>query len=196
MQAGDALIIVDVQNDFCPGGSLAVPGGDAVVPVLNEYARRFESAGLPVIATRDWHPAETRHFVSGGGVWPPHCVQGTPGAEYHPGLSLPASVLHLLKGMDPSQDSYSAFDALNENGETIAAILRALGIRRLFIGGLATDYCVRATAHDAIGDGFAVTVLSDAVRGVDLQPGDSVRALEDMRQEGAGETDLAHIADA
>jgi nicotinamidase/pyrazinamidase len=196
MQAADALVIVDVQNDFCPGGSLAVPDGDAVVPVLNEYARRFEGSGVPVIATRDWHPAETRHFVSGGGVWPPHCVQGTSGAEYHPQLDLPSGAVHLLKGMDPDQDSYSAFDAIDESGESIATILRALGVRRVFLGGLATDYCVRATARDAIADGFTVVLLTDAMRGVDLQPGDSVRALEEMRAEGARETDLAHVADA
>lgn len=190
MQVGDALLIVDVQNDFCPRGSLAVADGHQVVPVLNEYARRFHAAGLPVIATRDWHPAETRHFISGGGVWPPHCIKGTYGAQLHPDLTLPEGTALLSKGMDPAQDSYSAFDAVTDDGRGIADMLQSLGVRRLLVGGLATDYCVRATVHDAIEGGFAVVVLTDAVRGVDLQPGDSERALAEMRQKGAGEATI------
>ncbi len=193
MERGDALLIVDVQNDFCPGGSLAVPGGDAVVPVLNEYARRFHAAGLPVLVTRDWHPPETVHFTTGGGTWPPHCVQGTRGAAFHPGLRLPDGAILLSKGMDPTADSYSAFDAVAEDGRSLVQVLHGLDVRRLFIGGLATDYCVRASAEDAITDGFAVVLLTDAMRGVDLQPGDSERALEEMRSLGATETTLERI---
>lgn len=193
MQQGDALLIVDVQNDFCPGGSLAVPEGDRVVPVLNEYARRFHDAGLPVIATRDWHPAQTRHFQSGGGVWPPHCVQGTPGADLHPDLRLPDGALLLSKGMDPEQDSYSGFEAETDDGRRLLDLLRGIGVRRLFVGGLATDYCVRATTQDARAAGFDVAVLTDAVRGVDLRPGDSERALEEMRAAGAREASLADV---
>ena len=196
MQPGDALLIVDVQNDFCPGGSLAVPEGDRVVPVLNEAARRCHAAGLPVFATRDWHPPHTRHFVSGGGAWPPHCVQGTPGAHLHPNLTLPAGTPLLSKGMDPNEDSYSAFGAENEAGEHLPDLLRGLAVRRIVLGGLATDYCVRATAEDAIRDGFAVVVLTDGVRGVDVQPGDSERALAALRSLGAEETTLAALTSA
>ena len=191
MQQGDALLIVDVQNDFCPGGSLPVPQGDQVVPILNEYARRFHAAGLPVIASRDWHPAQTRHFTTGGGTWPPHCVQGTPGAEFHPDLRLPQGAAVISKGMDPDSDCYSAFEALTEDGRPLAELLRARGVRRLFVGGLATDYCVRASVLGAADAGLAVVILADAMCGVDLQPGDSARALDEMRARGAREMTLA-----
>jgi len=194
LQTGDALLIVDVQNDFCPGGSLPVPHGDEVVPVLNEYARRFRAAGLPVIASRDWHPAQTKHFQSGGGQWPPHCVQGTPGAEFHPDLRLPEGTIIVSKGMDPNQDSYTAFDAVTDDGRPLLQLLRDLGVRRLFVGGLATDYCVRASVLDARRQGFEVVVLRDAVRGVDLQPGDAERALQEMLAAGAREMTLAEVA--
>lgn len=191
MRQGDALLIVDVQNDFCPGGSLPVADGDAVAPVLTAYAERFHAAGLPVIAARDWHPPQTRHFVSGGGVWPPHCIQGTAGAEFHPDLRLPAGTVIVSKGMDPRADAYSAFEAVTEDGRTIARLLRDLGVARVFIGGLATDYCVRASALDALDAGFAVVALTDAMRGVELQPGDTARALAEMRQRGAEGLTLA-----
>jgi nicotinamidase/pyrazinamidase len=194
LQPGDALLIVDVQNDFCPGGSLPVPRGDEVVPVLNEYARRFHEAGLPVIASRDWHPPQTKHFQSGGGQWPPHCVQGTPGAEFHPNLRLPEGTIVVSKGMDPSQDSYTAFDAVTDDGRPLLQLLRNLGVRRLFVGGLATDYCVRASVLDALRHGFEVILLTDAVRGVDVTPGDSERALQEMRAAGAQEMTVAEVA--
>lgn len=180
-----ALLVVDVQNDFCPGGSLGVSGGDQVVPVLNEYARRFHQEGSPVIATRDWHPPKTRHFQEQGGPWPPHCVQGTPGARFHPDLRLPPGATVVSKGMDPNEDSYSAFDARTETNQPLPEHLRALGVDELYIGGLATDYCVRATALDALSQGFQVTVLTDAVRGVDVNPGDSDRALREVVEAGA-----------
>lgn len=191
MQAGDALLIVDVQNDFCPGGSLAVADGDAVVPVLNEYARRFHAAGLPVVATRDWHPPQTRHFTTGGGAWPPHCVMGTPGAAFHPDLRLPDGTIVVSKGVDPASDSYSAFDAHAEDGRPLAAVLRDLGVRRLYVGGLATDYCVQASVISALEAGLPVVVLTDAIRGVEVRPGDTARALAHMRQRGASEMTLA-----
>jgi nicotinamidase/pyrazinamidase len=194
MQAGDALVIVDVQNDFCPGGSLPVSQGDAVVPVLNEYAQRFVEAGLPVILTRDWHPPHTRHFTTGGGVWPPHCVQRTHGARFHPDLAIPVGAEVVSKGMDPDSDCYSGFDALTDDGRPLAEVLRALGIRRVFVGGLATDYCVRYTARGAIDEGFEVVLLADAMRGVEVQPGDTERALAEMRGRGATETTLAAVA--
>jgi nicotinamidase/pyrazinamidase len=193
MQQGDALIIVDVQNDFCPGGSLPVAEGDRVVPVLNEYTRRFVEAGLPVLLTRDWHPAHTRHFASGGGVWPPHCIQRTHGAAFHADLAIPDGAIIVSKGMDPDSDCYSGFDAISDDGRPLAEVLRVLGVRRIFTGGLATDYCVRHTALDARRQGLDVVLLVDAIRGVDVQPGDAARALDELRAAGASETTLAAV---
>jgi nicotinamidase/pyrazinamidase len=181
----DALVIVDVQNDFCPGGALAVPDGDRVVPALNRYAERFASRGAAVLATRDWHPARTRHFKAWGGVWPPHCVQDTPGAAFHADLALPADTEVVSKGMDPELDAYSAFQAETADGMPFAAALGERGIGRLFVGGLATDYCVKATVLDALKEGFEVVVLRDASRPVDVQPGDGDRALAEMTAAGA-----------
>jgi nicotinamidase/pyrazinamidase len=183
--ARDALVVVDLQNDFCPGGALGVRGGDAIVPVVNRYLERFAAAGAPVFLTRDWHPAVTRHFQAYGGVWPPHCVQGTAGAEFHPGLTPPAEAVIVSKGMDPDQDAYSAFQAEDGAGRPLAAVLAGRGVRRLFVGGLATDYCVRASVLDGVREGFEVVVLTDAIGAVDLQPGDGTRAIEEMRGAGA-----------
>ena len=183
--ARDALVIVDVQNDFCPGGALGVPGGDAVVPVLNRYAERFAAAGAPVFASRDWHPVKTLHFKAYGGVWPPHCVQDTPGAEFHPRLVLPPGSTVVSKGMDPSEDAYSCFQAETGDGMPFAATLGELGIGRLFVGGLATDYCVKSTVVDGVREGFEMVVLADAIAAVDLTPGDGAKALEEMRAAGA-----------
>lgn len=183
--ARDALVMVDLQNDFCPGGALAVKDGDAIVPVVNRYLQRFGGAGAPVFLTRDWHPAVTQHFKAYGGVWPPHCVQGTRGAEFHPGLRPPAGAEVVSKGMDPAQDAYSAFQAEDGTGRPLPAVLAARGIRRLYVGGLATDYCVRASALDALHGGFEVVVLTDAIGAVELQPGDGARAIGEMREAGA-----------
>jgi nicotinamidase/pyrazinamidase len=180
-----ALLIVDVQNDFCPGGSLAVAGGDEVVPILNRYAEEFAAAGRPVLADRDWHPSRTTHFVQFGGAWPPHCVQGTPGSEYHPGLRLPPKTVHVVKGMGAEEDAYSCFEARDLSGRSLPDLLAERGIRKLYIGGLATDYCVKHTTLDARKAGLEVVVLTDAVRGVNVQPGDADRALEEMRAAGA-----------
>ena len=181
-----ALLLVDVQNDFCPGGSLAVADGDRVVPVLNAWARAFLAAGRPVFASRDWHPADLVHFAAGGGPWPPHCVQATPGADFHPALETPPAVVVLSKGMDPAESGgYSAFEAIDTAGQTLAERLRSADVRHLYVGGLATDYCVRASVLDARQAGLAVTVIRDAVRGVDLNPGDSDRALAEMEAAGA-----------
>jgi nicotinamidase/pyrazinamidase len=181
----DALVIVDVQNDFCPGGALGVPGGDAVVPVLNRYAERFAAAGAPVFASRDWHPAKTSHFKAYGGVWPPHCVQGTPGAEFHPRLTLPADAAIVSKGMDPSEDAYSCFQSETDDGMPFPATLGELGVGRLFVGGLATDYCVKSTVVDGVREGFEMVVLADAIAAVELTPGDGAKALDEMRAAGA-----------
>jgi nicotinamidase/pyrazinamidase len=183
--ARDALVIVDVQNDFCPGGALGVPGGDAVIPVLNRYAERFAAAGAPVFASRDWHPAKTSHFKAYGGVWPPHCVQGTPGAEFHPRLTLPPDAAVVSKGMDPSEDAYSCFQSETGDGMPFPATLGELGVGRLFVGGLATDYCVKSTVVDGVREGFEMVVLADAIAAVDLAPGDGAKALDEMRAAGA-----------
>ena len=180
-----ALIVVDVQNDFCAGGSLEVPDGDRVVPVLNAYAARFAAAGRPVFASRDWHPERTRHFQAYGGTWPPHCIQGTRGAEFHPDLSLPPGTEVVSTGQDPDEDGYSAVPSTLEDGRPLAEALRAARVRRLYIGGLATDYCVKATVLDAIAAGFEATLLLDASRGVNLQPHDAEAAIEEMVRAGA-----------
>jgi len=192
--ARDALVIVDVQNDFCPGGALGVREGDRVVPVLNRYAERFAARGAPVFVSRDWHPAETTHFRPYGGVWPPHCVQGTPGAAFHPDLVLPSGTEIVSKGMDPHADAYSCFDAEASDGLPFAAALGERGVSRLFVGGLATDYCVRATVVDGVQAGFEMVVLEDAVAAVDLAPGDGAKALEEMRAAGAQLIRLADLA--
>lgn len=183
--ARDALLLVDIQNDFCPGGALAVPDGDRIVPIANWYARLFERRRLPVFASRDWHPAETSHFVAGGGPWPPHCVQGTRGAELHARLSLPADAVVVSKGMDPGEDAYSAFQAQTPAGKLLGEELKELGVERLFVGGLATDYCVRASVIDALKSGLRAVVLEDAVKGIDLEPGDIARAVAEMEEHGA-----------
>ena len=190
----DALVVVDVQNDFCPGGSLAVPDGDSVVPVLNRYAERFAAQGAAVFASRDWHPPRTKHFAAYGGVWPPHCVQGTAGAALHPALVLPARTQIVSKGMDPEEDAYSCFQARAEQGGDFASLLAAREIQRLFVGGLATDYCVKATALDALRAGLTVVVLQDAVRAVDVKPGDGARALAELTAAGAVSARLDEVA--
>ncbi len=181
----DALVVVDVQNDFCPGGTLGVADGDRVVPILNRYAARFLEAGAPIYLTRDWHPPRTKHFQAYGGLWPPHCVQGTPGAAFHPALTVADGAVVVSKGMDPEEDAYSAFQAQAADGTLLPAALRTRGVRRLYLGGLATDYCVKATTLDALREGFEVFVLTDAIRAVDLKPGDGDRAITEMRDAGA-----------
>ena len=177
---GDALLVVDVQNDFLPGGALAVPEGDRVISVLNAWIQRFGAAGLPVLATRDWHPAHHCSFAAQGGPWPPHCIAGTAGAGFAPGLVLPADAILISKATQPGEEALSGFA-----GTELAARLRALGVGRVFVGGLATDYCVRATVLDALAEGLAAVVLVDAVRAVEVHPGDGAGALEAMRQAGA-----------
>ncbi|MEM2922641.1 MAG: nicotinamidase [Candidatus Bathyarchaeia archaeon] len=172
-----ALIIVDVQKDFCPGGALPVPDGDAVVPILNEYILRFKKAEAPVFATRDWHPPNHMSFRPYGGPWPTHCVQGTDGAEFHSGLRLPKDVIVISKGTTGENEGYSGFE-----GTDLEFRLRAVGVKTLFIGGLATDYCVRATALDALSRGFKVALLVDAVRGIDSK--NSQKAIDEILRRG------------
>jgi nicotinamidase/pyrazinamidase len=174
----EALLIVDFQNDFTPGGALAVADGDAIAERLNELAAdpRFEL----VVATRDWHPADHGSFQEQGGIWPVHCVQGTPGAELHPSLDRARVHVVVDKGRDPATEGYSGFEATD-----LESLLRERGIDRVTIGGLATDYCVKNTALDALRLGFGVTVDRAAVRGVEVEPGDSERALEELSAAGA-----------
>ena len=184
MEGKDALVIVDVQRDFCPGGALAVVEGDKVVPVLNRYIEKFKKAHLPIFATRDWHPEKTSHFNTCGGVWPPHCVQGSPGADFHPDLALPEDALVVSAGMAPDEDGYSGFLGIDANGVKLAGLLRQLDVERLYVGGLATDYCVKHTVLDGLKEGFKVVLIEGAVRGVNLQPGDSERAIAEMIRAG------------
>jgi nicotinamidase/pyrazinamidase len=177
---GDALLIVDVQNDFLPGGSLAVLRGDEVVPVLNHYLQIFAAHKLPVYATRDWHPVLHCSFRAQGGPWPPHCVADTQGAKFASALQLPYSAVIISKAVTVEQDAYSGFE-----GTSLDQQLRTARARRLFIGGLATDYCVLNTVRDALKLGYEVLLLGDAIRAVDVQPGDGKRAEEEMIKLGA-----------
>jgi len=193
MKKKNALVMVDVQNDFCPGGALPVPEGDKVVPVLNKYIQLFQKAGLVIYASRDWHPEKTKHFKAFGGVWPPHCVQGTKGAEFHPALKLSPQDIILTKGEDPNEDSYSGFQAHDPGKKPFASSLKEKGIDHLYVGGLATDYCVRATVLDGLKQGFKVTVLMDAIKGVDIKPGDSANAIKEMEKTGADTTTIKDL---
>ncbi|HEU4346032.1 MAG TPA: nicotinamidase [Candidatus Binatia bacterium] len=194
MEGKDALILVDVQNDFCPGGALAVKDGDQVVAVLNRYIERFTKAGLPIFATRDWHPERTTHFITGGGPWPPHCIQGSEGARFHPDLKLPHETVIVSAGMGSDEDGYSGFLGRDESGAKLADLLRRRGIDRIFVGGLATDYCVKHTVLDGLKQGFKVVLLEDAVRGVNLKPDDSERAIDEMARAGAQKQSLENLA--
>ncbi len=192
VHACSALLVVDAQIDFCPGGALPVPDGARVVPVLNQYLDEAIAAGISIYASRDWHPAVTSHFKAYGGEWPPHCVQHTSGARFHPELRLPPSAIVVSKGDDPQAPGYSAFDGRTPDGTSLLNDLRQRGIKRLYVGGLATDYCVRASVLDARLAGLEVTLLLDAVAGIDVRPGDSERAIAEMRDAGA---DVATLAD-
>ena len=180
-----ALLVVDVQRDFCAGGALAVPGGDGVVDPLNRLIERCRNAHVPVYASRDWHPAESRHFEPHGGPWPVHCVAGTEGAAFHRDLHLPPDAIVVSKGRDPAASSYSAFDGQTADGASLPQDLQARRVERLYVGGLATDYCVRASVLDALNAGLRVTVATDAISGVELEPGDAERALQEMQASGA-----------
>jgi len=172
----DALLVVDVQNDFCPGGALAVPDGDAVVPLINVLMPHFDH----VFATQDFHPENHSSFAEQGGPWPPHCVQGTPGAALHSNLDITALDAIVQKGTDVGTDGYSAFAGTN-----LASELNRLGVQRVFVAGLATDYCVKATTIEAIDQGFDAVVITDAIRAVNVKPRDGEDALAEMEEAGA-----------
>jgi len=180
-----ALLVVDVQRDFCPGGALPVPSGDRVVPVWNRYLAEAAQHGLRIYASRDWHPRDTRHFKEHGGEWPPHCVQNTDGAQFHPDLRLPPSTVVISKGQDRDSPGYSALEGRTADGKPFLDELREHGVGHLYVGGLATDYCVKHSVLDALRAGVRVTILRDAMAGIDAQPGDVDRALQQMQRAGA-----------
>jgi len=174
----DALLVVDVQNDFCPGGALSVPGGEGVVRAINPLQLKFSR----IFFTRDWHPQDHCSFSDEpafeDGSWPPHCVQDSPGAEFQGDLHVPSDAIIISKGTDPDKEAYSGFQ-----GTDLAAQLRAAGVARVFVAGLATDYCVKATALDALREGFAVVLIEDGCRGIDDAV--SQAAIAEMRGAGA-----------
>lgn len=180
LRAGDALLVVDVQNDFLPGGNLAVPSGNEVIPVLNRYIERFAQAGLPLYATRDWHPGNHCSFKPQGGTWPPHCIAGSAGAQFPATLRLPDHTVVISKAVTQEKDAYSGFE-----GTDLAERLRRARVERLFVGGLATDYCVLNTVIDALHLGFQVMLLHDAIRAVEVHPGDGQAAIDEMVRQGA-----------
>lgn len=184
----DALILVDVQNDFLPGGALAVPDAGDILPSLHAYIDCFQRHELPIYATRDWHPPDHCSFLPQGGIWPPHCVAGTPGAQFPADLRLPASATVISKAATPHEDAYSGFQ-----GTALAGALHARRIDRLFIGGLATDYCVLNTVKDALLEDFKVFLLVDAIKAVDVLPGDGESAIQDMLARGAEPITLADM---
>lgn len=177
---GDALIVVDVQRDFLPGGSLAVTGGDAVIAPLNDAMAAFVASQLPVVATRDWHPVDHISFAARGGPWPPHCVQGTRGAQFDERLHLPDDATVISKADSADKDAYSGFE-----GTDLDERLRRVGVTRVFIGGLATDYCVLNTVLDARRLGYEVVLLARAIAAVDVSPGDGEKAISQMAAAGA-----------
>lgn len=196
MQRRGALLVVDAQVDFCPGGALPVLRGNLVVQALNRYLDLFQQRSAPIFASRDWHPKKSKHFKENGGEWPAHCVQGTLGAEFHPALMLPGDTIVISKGMAPWDDGYSAMQGVTENGTPFIMLLRRMELDRLYVGGLATDFCVRHTVLEALKAGFSVTLLTDAIGGVDLKHGDSDRAVAEMVHSGADVATLASIGAA
>lgn len=176
----DALLVVDVQNDFCPGGSLGVKTGDKIAEKMTSVAKAFADKGARIFATQDWHPEGHSSFADQGGPWPDHCVQGTKGAELHPALKLPEGTHMIKKGASQDKDAYSGFI-----DSDLEAELKKSEITRVFVGGIATDYCVLNTVIDAAAVGFETYVLTDAVAAVDVEPGDGLRALHLMQAKGA-----------
>lgn len=176
-----ALVLVDIQNDFCPGGALAVAEGDQIVEVVNRLMQVFPL----VISTQDWHPPNHVSFKGQGGPWPPHCVQGTRGAELHPALDTKPIAYYFRKASSPDKDAYSEFEGVDENGRTLDETLKSHNVKRIFVAGLATDYCVLATVLDGLKNGYEVFAIVDAMRAVNVNPNDGRKALEEMASKGA-----------
>lgn len=190
LQDSDALLVIDMQYDFLPGGSLGVPEGDQVLAPINEAMARFAALGLPVYASRDWHPENHISFAERGGPWPPHCVAETRGAAFSDELALPANTVIISKADSADADAYSAF-----NGTALAEHLRQHGVTRVFVCGLATDYCVLNTALDARTEGFETVILPEAMRAVNVQPQDGERAIARMREAGVTTVTLAELGE-
>lgn len=185
MNTSSALLVVDMQNDFLPGGALPIENGDRVIPVLNRYIERFESMGRPLFYSRDWHPTETAHFREFGGEWPPHCVQGTEGAEFASDLQVASDGIIVSKGMGWDAKSYSAFLAQDDEGTHLEDLLRERDVTELYVGGLALDYCVKFSVLDALEKRINTTLLVDATRAVNNETHDAEDAIEEMVRAGA-----------
>ena len=181
-----ALLVVDVQNDFCPGGALAVRNGDSVVEPLNQAIKLFDETGWPMFFSRDWHPHTTKHFKDFGGIWPTHCVATTWGAEFHPRLIIPPSAIIITKGQSDKDDGYSPFEGslFRPNDWPLSLNILLKGAEELYIGGLAPDYCVKAACLDARELGYNVHLMTDACRAVNLSPNDEIDALKIMQLAG------------
>jgi len=188
LQDSDALLVIDMQYDFLPGGSLGVPLGDEVLAPINALMASFAARGLPVYASRDWHPENHCSFAERGGPWPPHCVAETRGAAFSEALQLPADTVIISKADSADVDAYSAF-----NGTALADHLRQHGSARVFVCGLATDYCVLNTALDALANGFETVIVPEAMRAVNVQPQDGELAIARMREAGATTASLAEL---
>jgi nicotinamidase-related amidase len=184
-EVGDLLIVVDVQNDFLPGGALGVKEGDKVIGPVNRAVKLFLKKNLPVFYSRDWHPIDHCSFQPNGGPWPPHCVQDTKGAAFAAKLIMPANPSIFSKGISAKAEEYSAYHAADGKGRQVHQVMSQLGVKIAFIGGLATDYCVLNTALDLLKDGFKVVVLTDTCRAVNVAPDDGEKALVKMIAEGA-----------
>jgi nicotinamidase/pyrazinamidase len=189
LDINDALIVVDVQNCFCPGGELPVKEGDKIIPIINRYIHKFQKAGAKIYATRDWHPPDHKSFKEYGGIWPPHCLKGSKGAEFRSDLNLPAETTVISTGDKPSVEGYSGFDHTD-----LERKLREDGVDRVFVGGLATDYCVKYTVLDAVEKSFETVLLIDAIKGVNRKAGDAERAIGEMVKKGAKKATLSEIA--
>lgn len=182
LQPGDALLIVDAQNDFFPGGSLGVPDGDQIIPIVNELIKNAKQNNIPIIASRDWHPAHHVSFKENGGIWPTHCVQETPGAQFHPDVTIPDSALIVNKAFQVDHEAYSAFEGETLDGKSLTKLLQGIGIKRVWVVGLALDYCVRASVLDGVSEGFQVNVILDATRIIDADRQNEV--VDEIQQAG------------
>jgi nicotinamidase/pyrazinamidase len=188
--ARPALLIVDVQRDFCPGGALPAAGADLILAALNQHIKQARERGLPIYASRDWHPEITNHFKAYGGPWPVHCVQNSEGASFHPELKLPPNAIVVSKGDDPERPGYSAFEGKTYEGRMLLDDLRRRGVDCVYVAGLTTEYCVKQTVLDARKAGLRVNVLIDAIAPIEAQPGDADRAMAEMKAAGAELNDV------
>jgi nicotinamidase/pyrazinamidase len=188
MRAGrpdhQALIVVDVQVDFCPGGALPAEGGERIVPAVNRHVAEARRLGMPIYASRDWHPAVTTHFKDYGGEWPPHCIQNSEGARFHPDLVLPPDAIVISKGENPERAGYSAFDGHTPEGRPLLSDLRDRRINTIYVAGLTAEYCVKQTMIDARRAGLRAVALTGAIAGINARPGDADRALDEIRNAG------------